>query len=95
LYFLNRSLLKTKEMRLSPIFIHHDTPMDEPVPPRARRFAGVEDMVALQRTLLGVLTDVHKVQEELLKVEGKRLALEKLALEKDTFFMEKRRRREH
>jgi hypothetical protein len=55
----------------------------------------VEDMVALQRTLLGVLTDVHKVQEELLKVEGKRLALEKLALEKDTFFMEKRRRREH
>ncbi|KAK6316047.1 hypothetical protein J4Q44_G00135710 [Coregonus suidteri] len=67
----------TEEMRLSQILIHHDTPMYEPVPPRARRLAGVEEMVAVQRMLLGEVTALRRVQEELLKVEGERLALEK------------------
>ncbi|CAB1333272.1 unnamed protein product [Coregonus sp. 'balchen'] len=71
------------------MLIHHDTPMYEPVPPRARRLASVEEMVAVQRTLLGEVTALRSVQEELLKVEG-----ERLALEKEKFAMEKRRRLE-
>eukprot|EP00063_Salmo_salar_P058927 XP_014033762.1 PREDICTED: myb/SANT-like DNA-binding domain-containing protein 4 [Salmo salar] len=81
----------TEEMHLSQLLIYHDTPMYETVPPRARRLAGVEEMVAVQRTLQGEVTATRRVQEELLKVEGKRLALEKekLALEKEKLALEK------
>ncbi|CAB1335483.1 unnamed protein product [Coregonus sp. 'balchen'] len=86
----------TEEIRLSQILNRHDTPMYEPVPPQARRLASLEEMVAVQRSLLGEVTALRWVQEELLKVEGERLALqkEKLALEKDRFAIEKRRRLE-
>ncbi|CAB1332078.1 unnamed protein product [Coregonus sp. 'balchen'] len=57
----------TEEMCLSQILMHHDTPMYEPVPPWARRLAGVKEMVAVQWTLLGEVTAMCRVQKELLK----------------------------